>query len=103
MCGLYLFAPLEGVAQKFTVFRKSLSCTIFGWFFVLSRVDKKDALFNNIKITCFRAFDILIFLAFCYLQQASSESICYIFPCKNRDLYIQSLQLDCVQLSLYNR
>ena len=29
MCGLYLFAPLEGVAQKFTVFRKSLSCTIF--------------------------------------------------------------------------
>lgn len=30
MCGLYLFAPLEGVAQKFTVFRKSLSCTIFG-------------------------------------------------------------------------
>ena len=29
MGGLYLFAPLEGVAQKFTVFRKSLSCTIF--------------------------------------------------------------------------
>ena len=29
MCGLFLFAPLEGVAQKFTVFRKSLSCTIF--------------------------------------------------------------------------
>ena len=29
MCGLYLFAPLEGVAQKFTIFRKSLSCTVF--------------------------------------------------------------------------
>jgi len=28
MCGLYLFAPLEGVAQKFTVFCKSLSCTL---------------------------------------------------------------------------
>ena len=71
--------------------------------FVLARVDKKDALFNNNKITCFGVFDILIFLAFCYLQQASSESICYIFLCKTRDLYIQSLQLDCVQLSLYNR
>jgi hypothetical protein len=33
MCGLYLFAPLEGVAQKFTIFRKSLSCTIFLWVF----------------------------------------------------------------------
>ena len=29
MCGLFLFAPLEGVAQKFTVIRKSLSCTVF--------------------------------------------------------------------------
>ena len=38
MCGLYLFATLEGVAQKFTVFRKSLSCTIFpGRFSVMER------------------------------------------------------------------
>ena len=38
ICGLYLFAPLEGVAQKFTVFRKSLSCTIFWVAFVVGMI-----------------------------------------------------------------
>ncbi len=77
MCGLFLFAPLEGVAQKFTVFRKSLSCTIFEGIFVLL-FEKNRQNLEIIYRICRKSSEKLVFSCFfgcfaeleCFLDNA---------------------------------